>query len=50
MLIRNVRPWGAEPADIEIADGRIAAVRPVSQREAQEGEADSAAFPSSSSN
>lgn len=28
MLIRNVRPWGGEPCDIEIKDGVIAALTP----------------------
>ena len=28
MLIRNVRPWGAEPVDISIENGRIAAISP----------------------
>ena len=28
MLIRNVRPWGGDPADLDVRDGRIAAVLP----------------------
>ncbi|MEO6201337.1 MAG: amidohydrolase [Cryobacterium sp.] len=28
MLIRNVRPWGAEPVDLLIENGRIAAITP----------------------
>ncbi|MFK0246989.1 amidohydrolase family protein [Amycolatopsis azurea] len=28
MLIRDVRPWGGQRSDVEVADGRIAAVRP----------------------
>lgn len=28
MIIRNVRPWGADPADVELDGDRIAAVRP----------------------
>lgn len=28
MLIRNVRPWGADPSDVRIADGLITAIEP----------------------
>ncbi|MFE6870461.1 amidohydrolase family protein [Kitasatospora sp. NPDC057692] len=28
MLIRNVRPWGGEPSDVDISGSRIAAIRP----------------------
>ncbi|MFE7559583.1 amidohydrolase family protein [Kitasatospora sp. NPDC057500] len=28
MLIRNVRPWGGEPSDVEISGSRIAGIRP----------------------
>ena len=28
VIIRNVRPWGADPADVELDGDRIAAVRP----------------------
>ncbi|MFF8774299.1 amidohydrolase family protein [Kitasatospora sp. NPDC015120] len=28
MLIRNARPWGGEPSDVEISGSRIAAIRP----------------------
>ncbi|SDZ45284.1 hypothetical protein SAMN05216215_107528 [Saccharopolyspora shandongensis] len=28
MLITNVRPWGGEPSDVEIQDGRITAITP----------------------
>ncbi len=28
MIIRDARPWGADPADVVIEDGRITAVRP----------------------
>lgn len=28
MLIRDVRPWGGQASDVEVADGKIAAIRP----------------------
>ncbi|MEV5544175.1 amidohydrolase [Saccharopolyspora shandongensis] len=32
MLITNVRPWGGEPSDVEIHDGRITAITPHAPR------------------
>lgn len=28
MLVRNVRPWGRDPVDLELADGRIGGIAP----------------------
>ncbi|NGO74105.1 amidohydrolase family protein [Streptomyces sp. YC504] len=38
MLIRNVRPWGGEASDIELKDGKIAAVLPHDPARAEAGE------------
>ena len=41
MLIRNARPWGAAAADVTIADGRIAEIRPHDESAApQDGDVD----------
>ncbi len=37
LLVTNVRPWGAEPVDLEISGGTIAAIHPVGSSPAGEG-------------
>ncbi|MEU8529005.1 MULTISPECIES: amidohydrolase family protein [Streptomyces] len=38
MLIRDVRPWGGARSDVEVSDGRIAAIRPHDPAAAPVGE------------
>ncbi len=38
MLIRNVRPWGGQASDLELADGRIVAVLPHEPTRSEVGE------------